>query len=256
MQPITNNQTIKTNIMNYYTNNELIDNLQKIDSIKSKDFLIYFLQYYLQNGFQSLSKKDIDLLLFYLMEEYSIFDGKDNYQKAKQLKITPVRLKSLQLELYMRWGKQTQKDILLKLFSRIFSKENIASLIKEQKEKLKKGYIPLVIENPVEKLELERVLKENNSIVEYNLNKEIIDVKLQTLILISYLINDNKEKLLKELNKFSKQNNLKEVITTRDIQDLTIDDFRLIINEVGYESISYIGKKILDSLTKIIGLNS
>jgi hypothetical protein len=233
--------------------NELLENLQNIDQNKSKGFLEGFLQFYLQNGFQSLSKKDIDLLLFYLMEEYNIFNGKDNYQKAKQLKITPTKLKSLQLESYMRWGKQTQREILLKLFARIFSKENIDSILKEQKSKLDQGYIPLMIENPVEKLELERILKDNNSIVEYNLNKEVIDVKLQTLILISYLTNDNKKNLLNKLNKFSQKYSLKELVTKKDIKELTINDFRQIINEVGYESISHIGKEVLSSLMKIIG---
>ena len=236
-------------------NNTLLLNLQTIDNTKSKEFLEYFLQFYLQNGFQSLSKKDIDLLLFYLMEEYNIFNGKDNYQKAKQLKITPTKLKSLQLESYMRWGKQTQKEILLKLFTRIFSQENIKSITREQENKLEKGYIPLMIENPVEKLELERILKENNSIVDYNLNKEVIDVKLHTLILISYLTNDNKEKLLKELNKFSQQHSLKELVTKKDIKELTIDDFRQIINEVGYESLSHISKEVLSSLIKVIGIH-
>ena len=154
-------------------NNILLENLRAINANNSKELLATFMNLYLQNGFQSLSKKDIDLLLFYLMDQYTIFEGRDNYEKAKQLKITPSKLKSLQLESHMRWSDKTSKQILKSLFERILKKENIKSLLQEQADLLSKNEIPVMVENPIEKLELEKLLKDNNSIVKYELNSEV-----------------------------------------------------------------------------------
>lgn len=122
-----------------------------------------FLDIYLKNGFQSLSKKDIDLLIFYFMEQDELIEGNTNYYKSRFLRITPNKLATLQLESYMRWGDENRGEILREFFRKTFEEKKLNKTIEEQRDIIKKGKIPLTIENSVERLQLERTLKEINS---------------------------------------------------------------------------------------------
>lgn len=233
-------------------NNILLENLNSINNKESKEILTTFLNLYLQNGFQSLSKKDIDLLLFYLMDEYAIFKGKDNYEKAKQLKITPTKLKSLQLESHMRWSDKTSKEILKSLFERVLKKENIKSLLQEQKDLVSKDEIPIVVENPIEKLELEKLLKDKHSIIKHERNSEVIKVNLQTFVSLAIYLEEDQEKLLNQLSVFDDVEKLKRLLTKKDISKLKISDLRYILNELTYEGIKITATKIIENIPSIL----
>lgn len=67
-------------------------------------FAITFVETCLQQGLQSLSKRDIELLLLMPLEhDGAISHQQDNYEIARQLRPTPVRIKELHRNAYARW---------------------------------------------------------------------------------------------------------------------------------------------------------
>lgn len=233
-------------------NNILLENLNSINNKESKEMLPTFLNLYLQNAFQSISKKDIDLLLFYLIDEHTVFKGKDNYEKAKHLKITHTKLKLLQLESHMKGSDKTSKHILKSLFERVLKKENIKRLIQEQKNLLSKDEIPIVVKNPIEKLELEKLFKDNYSIIKYERNSEVIKVNLQIFVSLAIYIEEDQKKLLNQLRVFDDVEKLKGLLIKKDISKLKISDLRYILNELTYEMIKIIASKIIENISSIL----
>ncbi len=143
----------------------------------AKHFLFDFHKEYLQHGFQSLSKKDLDLLLFYLIQKYGFIDQTASiYDTALALKITPQKVKSFRLESYIRWGELESGDVIRRVLSKIFTEENVQYLQEHHTELIKKGKIPLLIEDPVEKFELENRIKKHNGIIKYERGYETIIV--------------------------------------------------------------------------------
>ena len=210
-----------------------------------------FLDIYLKNGFQSLSKKDIDLLIFYFMEQDELIEGNTNYYKSKFLRITPNKLATLQLESYMRWGDENRGEILREFFRKTFEEKRLNKIIEEQRDIIKKGKIPLTIENSVERLQLERTLKEINSNIEYTLNKEVIVVDVKTLFEIVYFSIDNKEKIKQLLNNIEELD-VYEYLTKKDFRNITFDEYRKLLNQIGFEGIKEIGKGILSKIVEAL----
>lgn len=210
-----------------------------------------FLDIYLKNGFQSLSKKDIDLLIFYFMEQDELIEGNTNYYKSRFLRITPNKLATLQLESYMRWGDENRGEILREFFRKTFEEKRLNKTIEEQRDIIKKGKIPLTIENSVERLQLERTLKEINSNIEYTLNKEVIVVDVKTLFEIVYFSIDNKEKIKQLLNNIEELD-VYEYLTKKDFRNITFDEYRKLLNQIGFEGIKEIGKGILSKIVEAL----
>ena len=210
-----------------------------------------FLDIYLKNGFQSLSKKDIDLLIFYFMEQDELIEGNTNYYKSRFLRITPNKLATLQLESYMRWGDENRGEILREFFRKTFEEKRLNKTIEEQRDIIKKGKIPLTIENSVERLQLERTLKEINSNIEYTLNKEVIVVDVKTLFEIVYFSIDNKEKIKQLLNNIQELD-VYEYLTKKDFRNITFDEYRKLLNQIGFEGIKEIGKGILSKIVEAL----
>lgn len=211
-----------------------------------------FLDIYLKNGFQSLSKKDIDLLIFYFMEQANLIKEENSYEKAKYLKITPKKLANLQLESYMRWGEENREQVLKNFFHKAFAKESLDRILSEQDDLLQKRKISLTIENSVEKLQLERTLKEIASNIEYTLNKEVIVVNIKTLFEILYFAEIDKEKIqdiLKDIEKID----IKQLLTRKDFRSITFEEYRKNLNKIGFETMREIGKTLIGKLGGLIG---
>jgi len=210
-----------------------------------------FLDIYLKNGFQSLSKKDIDLLIFYFMKKNGLIKGKTNYEKARNLKITPNKFASLQVDAYMRWEDENREAVLQKFLKDAFELKNIERIVEEQQELLKKGEMALTIENAVTKLQLERTLTEINAHIRYTFNKEVIIVNIKTLFEIVYFSGIELQKIKKVLLD-SEDIDTKELIIKKDFRNITFEEYRKILNEIGFESMKEIGKSFMSNIRGLV----
>jgi len=93
-----------------------------IEDLNKADFIKDFLAIFVRNGYGSLPKREIELLILQLMHKHSanFCTGKEEiYNLARQLKISPKRLQNLFDELSYRdsektedWCKEQLKEIL------------------------------------------------------------------------------------------------------------------------------------------------
>ena len=63
-----------------------------------------FLRLTLLQGFQSLTKRDLELLIFVLLErDGAIQRAESNFSVASHLRVTPAKVKALRRDGYARW---------------------------------------------------------------------------------------------------------------------------------------------------------
>lgn len=161
-----------------------------LNSKQYENFGKTFLEKYLANGFGTLPKREIDVLVFHLISEAAEIKGKSNYEVANKLKVTESKIKSLKLEASLKHNQPKHKDII---------KEIVTQLTNEIKKlEFADGYVTLSLEDPVYKREFEYAIKNVGYYVEYGFNNEILKIKpLQLLEVILNNIENGEQEFIK-----------------------------------------------------------
>jgi len=81
------------------------------DYNKKAQFTDVFLKEYIDKGFGTISKKEIDLLVFHLLSELADLDKISNYNLALKLKLTPTKIKNLRFERRLKYSQLTEEQI-------------------------------------------------------------------------------------------------------------------------------------------------
>ena len=165
--------------------------IEQIDEINSHEFLKDFFQNYFAFGFGSLSKHDLDLLIYYLIENHSnLFEGKSEYELSSILKLTESKLKKIQIESYLKYNSVSPKENLKKITKKI-NKSEI-------KPELEGDKIRFLIDCPVLKRDFEYAITSLGYIVDYSFNKNILSLRLSSFFEVINSNNSKEEKELKE----------------------------------------------------------
>lgn len=92
--------------------NEIIERIIKKNE---KEFLLEFLDYFLEKGLGSVNKKETDIYLFFLLNKYLKRENKiTNYEWSILLKISERKIKNLRLELGIRYtANETDNELFL-----------------------------------------------------------------------------------------------------------------------------------------------
>lgn len=130
------------------------------------------------NGFGTLSKKDTELLMFMCLKK-SLGRSAPNkqYDWAKLLRLTPSRVRSIQLEAYLRFGQLVEdKDAdptawMGLFFSKLYSVDIGAFASKGSVDSVS---VCFVIEDPVMQMELDRRVKGIGGYVNYLRNRDVV----------------------------------------------------------------------------------
>lgn len=143
----------------------------------SDDFGRTFVSRYMLGGFGSMSKSEIDICVFHLLTK-SVKTDRDeplsNYAISNMLQIPESRVKYLRLHAALKYGTDSPKDILKRVFIRI---EKFV-----QKPEFSSQDILISLEDPVEKREFENAVKLAGRHVQYNLNKELLTISPLALL--------------------------------------------------------------------------
>jgi hypothetical protein len=152
-----------------------------------------FYEEYLSRGFGNMPKRDLDVLIFHLLEKRGDFIGKSNFQIARILRTTPTKIKSLKYESVLRFD---NADIN----NESFLKERFASYLKNSPPlEFDDKYLKLQIEDPVLIDHLKAICKENGIITDGSFNGEILKVDESSFInLLEKIRFDNDKKGLKQ----------------------------------------------------------
>lgn len=200
-----------------------------------------FMEQYLAEGWGSLGKRDMELLLFVLLEKDGALDrGASNYTIARQLRVTESKASSLRRDAYARWRPLTLESpdqvvrrlILAALDAKRL--ENTAQFASERR--MGEGFIPLLVEHPDDRSEIEQAIKAAGAIPIHERNREVVLIHYSTLIDIGErlgLIEKSPKKIQVELKKLlGSEATLSQFLQT-PLSKLTWSDARAALNEAG-----------------------
>jgi len=192
-----------------------------------------FFKEYLSRGFGNMAKREIDVMIFHLMEKRGEFNGKSNFQIARILRTTPTKIKSLKYESVLRFSEDDilGMDFLKNRLSKYFSNNPPIEF--------DDSYLKLQIEDPVLMDSLKALCKEEGVLTDGSFNGEILKVDQDSFSnLLEKIAFDGSSK---KLNEFKKKHNTpfkdvakyiwktaKDVGTKEGIKELATNTYRIL----------------------------
>lgn len=149
---------------------------------------------YLDSGFGSPSKREVDLLIFHHITQARENKGKSNYELATLLKIPESRVKIFRLNSALKYQTINTKAILGNIIIRLSKGQQYTAT--------ENGKIEISLEDPVEKRELENFLKSKGHFAEYTFNAEVLRIAPVRLF---ELIVENMDKPEDQFNELVRQ---------------------------------------------------
>ncbi|MBK9067350.1 MAG: hypothetical protein IPL76_10785 [Gemmatimonadetes bacterium] len=145
---------------------------------------------YLKQGFQSLSKRDMDLLIFLLLELDGAVDREStNYEVARRLRLTPARVKTLRQDAYARWRPLVPTDrkaTLQRILREALTTEKIKSGSKYASEKTRDhGFLAIRIEHADDRQEFEQAVLDSGGLPIYERNPDVLVLSFDTLLAVA-----------------------------------------------------------------------
>ena len=137
----------------------------------SDPFKAQFLKYYLQSGFGILSKKNVDSLVMYLLDEYGMANGKPLREKSNQeisvmLKIPATHVKTLRYEAALKFGGMDSDK----------SKFKLLEILAKSHFEMDKDRVVFVMEDSFIRNWVQGLLKEKGIVFDTSFNRELVKV--------------------------------------------------------------------------------
>lgn len=212
--------------------------LDRLSGKLAESFATEFLRKYLHGGFQSLLKRDVDLLVFYELERSGAVDEwASNHEVARVLRITPRRVATLRHDSYARWADTAHRRRRLeRRLKNYFTEPNIAAVLREsRREDLEDGLLPIVLEHPAERADFEEAIKRVRGVPRHERNREVLLVSFHALTELMSMVQlgrEPKEALELVHREFAKHATLKSLLR-RDLTKVSAAEARTVLNEVG-----------------------
>lgn len=187
-----------------------------------EDFFMDFFSEFKKFPFGSMPKRDLDCLIFHLLEKYNLAEGKTNREKAYNLNISETKLKSYIVDSNAKYGKRCQEESVSAIILKIEGGTKVL---------LEGDCIVFFEENPVVKADFIQALKDEGFYTDTSFNKEIIKVRAASFLAFSLskkLLNT--EKLLEILNsgKTEKEKIKEFENTNKSAKEIMADIFEIL----------------------------
>ncbi|WP_407399871.1 hypothetical protein [Treponema sp.] len=190
-----------------------------------QDFFDGFFNEFTKYPFGSMSKRDLECLIFSLMDENGLIEGSNNRDKAYNLGINTTRLNSYMVDANVKFGKKADENsitemILNKLLSNSVTYED--------------NYFIFAEENPVLREDFIQAMKNKGYYTDTSHNKEIIKVK--AVAILDFLTESKETKLLKRMSDkadFENQKLKDFFISQKSWKDIAKDVFGILKDSEG-----------------------
>ena len=218
-----------------------------------------FLRLTLLQGFQSLTKRDLELLIFVLLERDGAIDrGASNAAVALQLRVTPAKVKGLRRDGYARWRALVPEDAdaaLQRIAATVLTEANLRSGAKHVSERSRKeGFLAIRIEHPDDAQRFDQAIVEVGALPVYERNREVVAVRFDTLLKIAerwgYLPPDP-QAAVAALKKLAPASEEVADLLKKDVTQLRWDDVRRALNSLGAKAVSSTVEGGLKGLLKL-----
>ena len=219
-----------------------------------------FLRLTLLQGFQSLTKRDLELLIFVLIERDGAINRSDsNAAVALQLRVTPAKVKGLRRDGYARWRALVPEEgdsALQRIVAAVLTEANLRSGAKHVSERSRKeGFLAIRIEHPDDAQRFEQAILDVGAIPVYERNREVVAVRFDTLLNIAerwnYLQPDP-QATLDALKKLAPASEEVADLLKKDVTQLRWVDLRRALNSLGAKAISSTAEGGLKGLLKLV----
>lgn len=132
-------------------------------------FCTEFLKHYLSSGFGRMSKRDIDVLVMYLLISDGQFElPRDIFDVSRKLCLTEARVRNLYQDVQLRYRQLDEKD----------AKESLVKLIETRSFEIKDGRILFFVRDPMLAQWIQNWVYKVNGITDSSFNQKIISIKL------------------------------------------------------------------------------
>ena len=219
-----------------------------------------FLRLTLLQGFQSLTKRDLELLIFVLLErDGAIQRAESNFTVASHLRVTPAKVKALRRDCYARWRALVPEEsdaALQRIVATVLTETNLRSGAKHVSERSRKeGFLAIRIEHPDDQLQFEQAILDVGALPVYERNRDVVAVRFDTLLKIAekwgYLQADPKA-ITTELNKLAPTAEEVADLLKKDVTKLRWQEVRNALNSLGAKAIASTAEGGLKGLLKIV----
>lgn len=233
--------------------------MQTIQLNDPAGFADEFLRLTLLQGFQSLTKRDLELLIFVLLERDGAIDrSESNAAVALRLRVTPAKVKGLRRDGYARWRSLVPEEgeaALQRIVAAVLTEANLRSGAKHVSERSRKeGFLAIRIEHPDDAQRFEQAILDVGALPVYERNREVVAVRFDTLLKIAerwgYLQPDPR-KIAAELEKLAPTAEEVADLLKKDLAQLRWEDARRALNSLGAKAIAGTAEGGLKSLLKL-----
>ncbi len=219
-----------------------------------------FLRLTLLQGFQSLTKRDLELLIFVLLErDGAISRAESNAAVALRLRVTPAKVKGLRRDGYARWRALVPEEgdaALQRIVAGVLTEANLRSGAKHVSERSRKeGFLAVRIEHPDDAQQFEQAILDVGALPVYERNRDVVAVRFDTLLKIAerwgYLQPDP-HKITSALKKLAPTAEEVEDLLKKDISQLRWEDVRRALNSLGAKAIASTAEGGLKGLLQLV----
>ncbi|MEO6104775.1 MAG: hypothetical protein ABIP44_14195 [Pseudoxanthomonas sp.] len=234
--------------------------MQPIELKDPAGFANEFLRLTLLQGFQSLTKRDLELLIFVLLErDGAIARSESNFAVASRLRVTPAKVKALRRDGYARWRALVPEEndaALQRIVATVLTEANLRSGAKHVSERSKKeGFLAIRVEHPDDQQQFEQAILEVGALPVYERNRDVVAVRFDTLLRIAekwgYLQPDPRA-ITAELKKLTPTAEEVTDLLKKDLTRLRWEDARSALNSLGAKAIASTAEGGLKGLLKIV----
>ncbi|WP_045728503.1 hypothetical protein [Xanthomonas sp. GPE 39] len=218
-----------------------------------------FLRLTLLQGFQSLTKRDLELLIFVLLERDGAIARSDpNAVVALRLRVTPTKVKGLRRDGYARWRALVPEDgeaALQRIVAALLTEDNLRAGAKHVSERSKKdGFLAIRIEHPDDQQRFEQAILDVGAMPVYERNRDVIAVRFDTLLKIAErwgYLQPEPEKVTRALEKLAPTAEEVAELLKQDLSKLRWQDVRRVLNSLGVKAIASTAEGGLKGLLKL-----
>ncbi|WP_305806331.1 hypothetical protein [Stenotrophomonas sp. YIM B06876] len=219
-----------------------------------------FLRLTLLQGFQSLTKRDLELLIFVLLErDGAISRSESNAAVALRLRVTAAKVKGLRRDGYARWRAlvpEAGDTALQRIVAGVLTDANLRSGARHVSARSRKdGFLAIRIEHPDDAQQFEQAIVEVGALPVYERNREVVAVRFDTLLKIAerwgYLQPDPR-RITAELEKMAPAAEEVADLLKKDLGQLRWADVRRALNSLGAKAIASSAEGGLKGLLKLV----
>ena len=233
--------------------------MQQLELKDPAAFAAEFLRQTQLQGFGALSKRDLELLVYVLLERDGAIDrNASNHAAASLLRITPAKLRALRRDGYARWRQLVAEpaDVALRrILGHVLTDANLRAGSRHVSERSRKdGFLAVRVEHPDDRLQLEQAILDAGALPVYERNREVLAVRFDTLVALaerSGFLQPDTEAVVKALRKLAPASEELADLLEKDVTKLRWEDARNALNSLGAKAVSNTAEGGLKSLLKL-----